>query len=134
MSRHLAAVATSTLNQKQSRQQLARKLKSRHQSEVATAVVKTRCCDIIWLSRHQLRRLEVATSLSCRDIHCKGFKVATSAASKSRSRHQPVVVTSHTRKAGPDMIQLSRHQLLRIKVATSVSGRDIRYTDQKVAT
>ena len=73
--------------------------------------------DISQLSRHQLRRIEVATSFSGRDIsneeqwsrHQSG--VATSVAKKLRSRRHLVVATSEASKEGRDVIQLSRHQL-----------------------
>ena len=50
-------VATSALKQKQSRHQFARKLRSRHHQ------LKRAGRDKIKLSRHQLHRKEVATSL-----------------------------------------------------------------------
>ena len=121
-SRHHSEVATSS----------AKERRSRHHSEVATSVALKRGRDIIKRSRHQLRRLEVATSLSSRDNRSKEkrsrhhSKVVTSAAKTRRSRHQSVVVTSVTRKAGRDIIQLSRHQMLGKKVATSVRCRDTR--------
>ena len=100
MSRHLEEVATSTLNQKLSRHQLAKKLRSRHHSVVVTSVIKKEGRDIIQQSRHHQQkregrdnskrsrrpkpRLEVATSFSNRDISC----------TERRSRHHSVVATS----------------------------------------
>ena len=128
-------VATSTLHQKWSRHQPAKKSRSRHQSEVTTSVdmkgsrdiiqqsrhheQKRRGRDNIRRSRHQLRRLEVATPLSSRDNRSKERRsqhhpvvatsitkeersrqhseVATSAAQTRRSRHHTVVATSNTK-------------------------------------
>ena len=42
-----------------------------------------------------------------------------------RSQHHLAVATSDLKKGGRDVTQWSRHQLQRIKVATSLSGRDI---------
>ena len=81
--------------------------------------------DISQLSQHQLRRLEVATSFSGRDISNEEqwsrhpSEVATSVATKLRSRHHPVVTTSEASKEGCDVSQLSRHPLHRPE------GRDI---------
>ena len=142
-------VATSTLHQKRSRHQPAKKSRSRHQSAVATSVALKGGRDIIKRSRQQKQGKEVATSVSCRDIHCKGSKVTTSSSCRDisykgrkvatsfrgrdirctdqkvatsyssrdikykelRSRHQEVVTTPNDRKAGRDIIKLSRHQL-----------------------
>ena len=140
-SRHLKAVATSTLNQKQSRHQLARNLRSRHHH------LKKEGLDISQMSRHQKSRKEVATSFSCRDTSCIEKKVATTSSCRDinsedlRSRHHQAVATTGARKRGCDIIKLSRHllqrpegrdnikrsrhQIQRVKVATSVSCRDI---------
>ena len=126
MSRHLDAVVTSTLNQKQSRHQLANRTRSRqhqlkkegrdisqrsrHQSEVATAVVKKRGRNNTWLSRQQFHRKEVATTPGCRDINCEDLRsrqhlvVATTIAQNRRSR-QHLAVTTFTAKT-----RRSRHQ------------------------
>ena len=73
MSRHLDTVATSTLNQKQSRHQRAseqqvatssaQEKRSRHQSEVATAVVKKRGRDNNSTERKSRQHLAVTTSI-----------------------------------------------------------------------
>ena len=126
---------------------------------------KRRGRDNITLSRHQMRRLEVATPLSSRDNRSKERRsrhqsvvatstakearsqhhpvvattvtreersrhhseVATSAAKTRRSRHQEAVATPEARKAGRDLIKLSRHQIIEKQVATPVSCRDTRY-------
>ena len=60
---------------------------------------------------------EVATSLSCRNIRCKGFKVVTSVSCRDinckdlRSRHHSVVATSVRKNSGHDIKKLLRHQL-----------------------
>ena len=93
MSRHLEEVATSTLNQKQSRNQSAKKIRSRHQSEVVTSVVKKGGRDIIQRSRHHEQKREVATSFNGRDVSCTEKKVATTPSCRDinyedlRSRH-----------------------------------------------
>ena len=114
------------MNQKLSRHQSSKKLRSRHQLprkklsrhqlkkkegrdiiqqsqhqrkeiEVATSAAKKGGRDIIKLSRHQLRRLEVTTSFSSCDIISKGKRVATSAAKEGRSRQHLAVATSNLR-------------------------------------
>ena len=92
------------------------------------------------------RREKVATTFSCRDISSTDKEVATSLSCRDTrneeqwSRHQHDVATSHTRKVGCDIIQLSRHQialktgrdvrkrsrhqLRRLEVATSSDSRD----------
>ena len=137
MSRHLKAVATSTLNQKQSRHQLVKNLRSRHHH------LKKEGRDISQMSRHQKSRKEVATSFSCRNTSCIEKKVATTPSCREinsedlRSRHQSDVATSvrcrdisqmsrHqsdvatlvVKKRGSDKIKLSRHQFLQRHVAT----------------
>ena len=134
MSRHLAEVATSTLNQKLLRHQHAKKLRSRHHSmvvtsvakkegreiiqqsryqmqeiKVATSAAKKRGRDIIQWSRHQFQRKKVAMSLSGRDINCEDL----------RSRHHLAVATSSAKER-----RSRRHSV----VATSVArkgGHDI---------
>ena len=85
---------------------------------------------MIQWSRHQLQRIEVATSLSGRDISYKELRsprhsvVATSASSKEGrdiiqwSRHHFV------RKAGRDVIQRSRHQIQRMLMASRDQIKD----------
>ena len=92
---------------------------------VATSVAKKGGRDIIKLPRHQLRRLEVATSSAKERGSRRHSVVATSTAKKRRSRHHSVVATSVAKKGGHDIIKLSRHQLRRLEVATSFSSRDI---------
>ena len=82
---------------------------------VATSVTKKEGRDVTQWSRHQLQRMEVATSFSGHDISYK----------ERRSRCRSVVATSVARKQGRDVTQWSRHQLQRMEVATSFSGRDI---------
>ena len=114
--------------------------RSRHHSMVATSVALKGGRDIIKRSRHQLRRREVATSLSSPDNRTKEKRsrhhseVATSAAKERRSRHHSAVATSLVKNQGRDISQLSRHPLQVKKVATTVSGRDISYKGSKVAT
>ena len=127
-------VATSTLHQKRSRDQPAKKSRSRHQSEVVTSVdmkggrdiiqqsrhheQKRRGRDNVQRSRHQLRRLEVVTPLSSRDNKSKERRsrhqsvVTTSNAKEARSRHHPVVATSVSKE------EWSRHHS---EVATSAA-------------
>ena len=115
MSQHLDTVATSTLNQKQSRQQLARRKRSRqlqfkkeghdisqrsdsnsedkmsrHHLVVVTVIALKRGRDIIQLSRQQIHRRE-----------------------------------------GRDNTWLSRHQLRRLEVATTSDCRDNNCTKRK---
>ena len=78
---------------------------------VATSVTRKEGCDIIQWSRHQLQRIEVATSFSGRDIiqwsrhQLQGKKVGTSFSGrdiickKRRSRHHLDVATSDPRDA-----------------------------------
>ena len=106
---------------------------SRTDEEVATSLS---CRDI------RCKGIKVATSVSCRDINCKDL----------RSRQHSVVATSVMKNSGCDISQLSRHQfsngersqqqsevatsatqtrrsrhqIQRVKVATSRSGRDTR--------
>ena len=67
MSRHLNAVATSTLHKKQAQHQLARRNLSRQDHVVATTFVLRSCRDKIMLSRQHLYWEDVATRSSCRD-------------------------------------------------------------------
>ena len=71
----------------------------------------------------------------------QGKEVATSTLNKKRSRHHLAVATTAAknggrdiiqrlrhplqRPEGRDIIQWSRHQIQRVRVATSLSGRDI---------
>ena len=82
MSRHLDAVATSTLHLKQLRHQLKRRKLSRQQFH------RREGRDNTWLSRHPLLRLEVATTLGCRDIN---------STEKLSRQHQDVATTSGCR-------------------------------------
>ena len=129
MSRHLEEVATSTLNQKQSRHQLEEKLRSRHHSmvatlvalkrrsrqhlAVATSIAKTLGRDIIKQSRQQKKGTEVATSVRGRDIRCKDQKVTTTFNCRDikykemRSRRHKEVATSISKKRSRDKIELS---------------------------
>ena len=134
MSRHLDAVATSAWSQKQSRQQFARKLRSRQHQAVVTSTTQKGSRDIIqrvaktfvreegrnntWLSRHQLQRKEVATRSSCRDISCRDQRVATT------SRGRDIKYKELSR----DVSKLSRYQLHKKKVATRSSCRDISFS------
>ena len=122
MSRHMDAVATSTLHQEQSRPQLARrKLYNSTEDKVATT---PGCRDNTWLSRHQLYREKVATTSGCRDNNC----------TEKRSRqHQDVAKTSVQRR-GRDNTRMSRQQLYREEVATTPSCRNNSCKDQNVAT
>ena len=107
MSRHLEAVATSTLNQKQSRHQLVKNLRSRHHH------LKKEGRDISQMSRHQKSRKEVATSFSYHDTNCIEKKVTTTPSFRDinsedlRSRHQSDVETLVVKKRGRDKIKLS---------------------------
>ena len=115
MLQHLAEVATSTLNHKLSRHQLAKKLRSRHHSMVVTSIAKKEGRHIIQQSRHQMQEIKVGTSFRGRDIRCK----------EKRSRHHSMVATSVQKKEGRDVIKRSQHQLRRLEVAISFSSRDI---------
>ena len=42
-----------------------------------------------------------------------------------------MVATLVSKKKGRDIIQWSRHQIERVKVTTSLSSRDIRYTESR---
>ena len=74
--------------------------KSQHHPAVATTVVREEGRDNTWLSRHQLQRLEVATSRRCRDIRCKDQRVATI------SRGRDIKYEELSR----DVLKQSRHQ------------------------
>ena len=103
MSRHLDAVATSTLHLKQWRHQLKRRKLSRQQlyrevvattsgcrdnnyteklsrqhQDVATIIIQRSYRDNIRMSRQQLYREVVATTPGCCDNSCKDQNVATS--------------------------------------------------------
>ena len=67
MSRHLNAVATSTLHKKQAQHQLARRKLSRQNQAVATTFVLRSCRDKIRLSRQHLYWEDVTTRSRCRD-------------------------------------------------------------------
>ena len=95
MSQHLDAVATSTLHLKQSRHHLKRRKLSRQQ------VHKRRGRNNIRMSRKQLYREVVATTLGCRDINCT---------EKLSRQHQDVATTIVWRRCR-DNIRLSRQQL-----------------------
>ena len=82
---HLDAVATSTLNLKQLRHHLKRK----------------NCRDNIRMSRQQLYREEVATTSGCRDNSC----------TEKLSRQHQDVATTIVLKRGRDNTRLSRQQL-----------------------
>ena len=79
---------------------------------------------MIQLSRHQLLRIKVATSLSGCNIRCKGFKVATSFSGRDisneerRSRHHSEVATAAASKRGRDINPLSQHHIQGKQVAT----------------
>ena len=111
------AVATSSYNERRSRHQsafatsLAKERRSRHHSMVATSVALKGGRDIIKRSQQQKRRLEVATSFSCRDISC----------TERRSRNHSVVATSFSCLDNSCIERRSRHHLA---VATSVQ-RDL---------
>ena len=100
----LETVATSARNQKQSRHQFSRKLRSRHH-----------------LNGRDVRCTEkkVATRSSCRDINY----------TERRSRHHSVVATTLVREEGCDSTWLSRHQLQRKEVATTPGCCDISCKD-----
>ena len=93
MSRHLDAVATSTLHLGQLRHQLKRRKLSRQQ------FYRRRGRDNTWLSRHHLLREEVATTSGCRDNNCTDQNVAKSIScrdvsfNKKRSRQEQAVAT-----------------------------------------
>ena len=78
MSRHLNAVATSTLHLEELRHHLKRRKLSRKHLVVVTSFAKRRGRDNIRLSRQQLLIEEVATTLGCRDNSCKDQNVTTS--------------------------------------------------------
>ena len=87
MSRHLIAVATSTLHLEQLRHQLKRRKLSRQQFQekrsrqhlvVATSFAKRRGRDNNRLLRQQLLIEEVTTTPGCHDNNCKDQNVATS--------------------------------------------------------
>ena len=103
------AVATSTCKGKEVATSSAQERRSRHQSEVATAVVKKRGRDNTWLSRQQFHRKEVATTPGCRDINCEEQKVTTTSSCRD---------IKYKEKRGRDKIKLSRHQLHLRHVAT----------------
>ena len=103
MSRQLNAVATSTLNQKQSRHQRAREKRLRHHQ------LKREGRDISKRSRQQLHRKEVATTPGCRDNNFTEQKVATTSICRD---------IKYKEKRGRDKIKLSRHQLHLRHVAT----------------
>ena len=93
MSRHLDAVATSTLHIGQLRHQLKRRKLSRQQ------FYRRRGRDNTWLSRHHFLREEVTTTSGCRDNNCTDQNVATSIScrdvsfNKKRSRQEQAVAT-----------------------------------------
>ena len=116
MSRHLEEVATSTLNQKLSRHQLAKKLRLRQHSVVMTSVAKSKA---------------VATSAYKETRSRHHSEVATSSAKERTSRHHSVVATSAALKRGRDIIKRSRHQLRRLEVATLVSSCDNRSKERR---
>ena len=118
MSRHMDAVATSTLHLKQLRHQLKRRKLSRQQFHIIYGHDNT------WLSRHPLLTLEVATTHGCRDINC----------TEKRSRQHQDVATTIIQRRGRDNIGLSRQQLYREDVTTTSGCRDNSYKDQNVAT
>ena len=71
------AVATSECKENKVATSSAKERRSRHQSEVATSVVKKGGLDIIQRSRHHEQKREVATSFNGRDASCTEKKVAT---------------------------------------------------------
>ena len=114
MSRHLDAVATSTMHLKQSRHQLYREevattsgcrdnncteKRSRQHQDVATTIVQRRGRDNIRMLRQQLYREEVARTTGCRDNSCKDQNVVTSIScrdvsiNEKRSRQEQAVAT-----------------------------------------
>ena len=102
-------------------------LRSRQQKQGKEVPTSVSCHDI------HCKESKVATSSSCRDnsykgrkvetsfrgrdIHCTDQKVVTSYSSRDikykelRSRHHSAVATPEFRKAGSNIIKLSRHQL-----------------------
>ena len=116
MSRHLEEVATSTLNQKLSRHQLAKKLRSRQHSVVVTLFAKSEAVATLAYKERRLRHHS---------------EIATSSAKERRSQHHSVVATSVALKRGRDIIKRSRHQMRRLEVVTSVSSRDNRSKERR---
>ena len=100
---------------------------------VATSVALKEGRDIIKRSRHQLRKLEVATSFSSREIINKRKKVATSVSGRDnsckerRSQHHLAVTTSYPRdakdKSRPNKSLCDIAETT--EVATKNRGRDI---------
>ena len=108
VSRHLDAVATSTLYLKQLRHQL-----------------KGRSCrDNIRMSRQPLYREVVATTSRCRDNHY----------TEKLSRQHQDVATTIIQRSCRDNIRMSRQQLYREEVATTPGCRDNSCKEQNVAT
>ena len=108
MSRHLDAVATSTLHLKQLRHHLK----------------KRSCRDNIRMSRQQLYREEVATTSGRHDNNC----------TEKRSRQHQDVATTVVQKSCRDNIRMSRQQLYKKEVETTPGCRDNSCKDQNVAT
>ena len=109
MSRHLNAVATSTLHKKQAEHQLARRKLSRQDHVVATTFVLRSCHDKIMFSRQHFYGEYIATRSSCRDNHC----------AEKTSRQDQAVATTITQRGRRDKIRLSRQQLhFKLVVAT----------------
>ena len=112
-------VATSECKENKVATSSAKEIRSQHQSEVATSIVKKGGRDIIQRSRHHEQKREVAKSFNGRDVSCTQKRVATTPSCRDincedlRSRHHQAVATTGARKRGHDIIQLSRHPLQR---------------------
>ena len=83
--------------------------RSRQHLVVTTTIPQKGSRDNTWLSRHQLLRLEVASTPGCRDNNCIEQKVATTSSYRD---------IKYKEKRGCDKIKLSRHQLHLRHVAT----------------
>ena len=94
-----------------------KELRSRRHLVVTTSIAKKEGRDIIQWSRHQLQRIEVATSFSSRDIRYK----------ERRSRHHLAVVTSDLKDVkGKSRPNKSLYDVAETtEVATKNRGRDI---------
>ena len=154
MSRHLDAVATSTLHQEQSRPQLARRKlynstedkvattpgcrdinctekRSRQHQDVATTIVQRKGHDNIRMSRQQLYREQVATTPGCRDNSCKDQNVATSIScrdvsfNEKRLRQEQAVATPPSLKTCRNNTEApATRTAIRTDVATRALCRD----------
>ena len=120
--------------------------RSRQHLVVAAAIQQKGSRDNTWLSRHQLRRLEVATTFACRDnnctkqkvattsgyrdIHCKDQKVATSvscrdvSSNEMRSRQDQDVATPASLKTCRNQTKDSATKTETTEVATRTRCRD----------